>query len=74
MTTLKKIYILILNWNNWKDTIECLESVFQTRYPNFQEERIGRTNWARYERIEMSLALFVGRRGGNFLYKVILKL
>jgi GT2 family glycosyltransferase len=36
MTTLKKIYILILNWNNWKDTIECLESVFQTRYPNFQ--------------------------------------
>ena len=31
-----KVYIAILNWNNWKDTIECLESVFQIRYPNFQ--------------------------------------
>ena len=24
-----KVYILILKWNNWKDTVECLESVFQ---------------------------------------------
>ncbi len=36
MSIPKKIYILVLNWNNWKDTIECLESVFQSRYPNFQ--------------------------------------
>lgn len=25
-------YILILNWNGWKDTIECLESVFRSDY------------------------------------------
>lgn len=31
-----KVYIVILNWNGWKDTIECLESVFKTDYPNYQ--------------------------------------
>ncbi len=29
------IYIIILNWNRWKDTIECLESVFRNNYPNY---------------------------------------
>lgn len=32
----KKVYILILSWNNWKDTIECLESIYQSSYPDFQ--------------------------------------
>ena len=31
-----KVYVLILNWNNWADTLECLESVFRSRYPRFQ--------------------------------------
>jgi len=31
-----KVAILILNWNGWKDTIECLESVFRISYPNYQ--------------------------------------
>lgn len=31
-----KIYIIILNYNGWADTIECLESVFKNNYPNFQ--------------------------------------
>ncbi len=31
-----KVYVLILNWNNWPDTLECLESVFRTSYPDFQ--------------------------------------
>jgi GT2 family glycosyltransferase len=35
-TTNKKAYILILNYNNWQDTIECLESVFQNSYPDYQ--------------------------------------
>ena len=29
----QKVAIIILNWNNWKDTIECLESVYQIEYP-----------------------------------------
>lgn len=32
----QKVYILILNWNNWRDTVECLESVFRSSYPDFQ--------------------------------------
>jgi len=31
-----KITIIILNWNGWEDTIECLESVFRNTYPNYQ--------------------------------------
>jgi len=31
-----KAAIIILNWNGWKDTLECLESVFRNTYPNYQ--------------------------------------
>lgn len=34
--SLKRVYILILNWNGWGDTIECLESVFRLDYPHFR--------------------------------------
>jgi len=30
-----KITIIILNWNGWKDTIECLESIYRINYPNY---------------------------------------
>ena len=30
-----RVAIVILNWNGWLDTIECLESVYQMGYPNF---------------------------------------
>lgn len=30
-----RISILILNWNGWRDTIECLESLFQIDYVNY---------------------------------------
>lgn len=32
----KKVYIIILNYNGWENTIECLESVLKIEYPNFQ--------------------------------------
>ncbi|MCL4310760.1 MAG: glycosyltransferase family 2 protein [Actinomycetota bacterium] len=31
-----KVNIVIVNWNGWKDTIECLTTVFQNGYPNYQ--------------------------------------
>jgi GT2 family glycosyltransferase len=31
-----KVYIIIINWNGWQDTIECLESIFRLKYKNFQ--------------------------------------
>ncbi|MFT7266357.1 MAG: GT2 family glycosyltransferase [Halioglobus sp.] len=29
-------YIILLNWNGWRDTIACLESVFQSRTASFR--------------------------------------
>jgi len=34
--TMSKVYIIILNYNGWADTIECLESVLRNDYPNYQ--------------------------------------
>ena len=31
-----RVAIIILNWNGWSDTIECIESVYQITYPNYQ--------------------------------------
>jgi len=30
-----RVAICILNWNGWRDTIECLESVRRLEYPNY---------------------------------------
>jgi len=32
----EKIYIILLNYNGWRDTIECLESVLKNDYKNYQ--------------------------------------
>jgi GT2 family glycosyltransferase len=32
----KKVYVVILNYNGWRDTLECLESVLKLDYPNLQ--------------------------------------
>ena len=31
-----RVYIVLLNWNGWQDTIECLESVFRLDYANYR--------------------------------------
>ncbi|EDY35467.1 glycosyl transferase, group 2 family protein [Aciduliprofundum boonei T469] len=35
MTKPPRVSLILLNWNGWKDTIECLESVYQMDYPNY---------------------------------------
>lgn len=35
MTTEPRVAVLLLNWNGWKDTLECLESLFRMAYGNF---------------------------------------
>src|ERR1043166_8715027 len=30
-----RVAILVLNWNGWRDTVECLESLFRLDYPTF---------------------------------------
>lgn len=29
-------YVLLVNWNGWQDTIECLESVFRNDFPGYK--------------------------------------
>lgn len=35
MNNINNVVIVILNWNGWRDTIECLESIYQNDYPNY---------------------------------------
>lgn len=30
-----RVSIIVLNWNGWRDTIECIESLYQIEYNNF---------------------------------------
>lgn len=58
------IYIVILNWNGWRDTLACLESLHQINYPKYttvvidngsQDDSFERiSNWAKASCIEMS--------------------
>jgi len=32
----KEVYIIILNWNGWTDSIECLESIFRQDYSRYK--------------------------------------
>ncbi len=32
----KKVFIIILNWNGWRDSIECIRSCEKLVYPNFE--------------------------------------
>ena len=31
-----RVHIILLNWNGWRDTIECLESLLRQDYANYQ--------------------------------------
>jgi len=33
--SIPRVTIIILNWNGWKDTIECIESLYQINYHNY---------------------------------------
>lgn len=30
------VFVVVLNWNGWRDTLECLESVYRLDYPNYR--------------------------------------
>src|SRR6187399_3005310 len=31
-----RVYVVLLNWNGWQDTITCLESVLRLDYPDYR--------------------------------------
>ena len=34
-STPPRVSVIIINWNGWSDTLECLESLYQIKYPNY---------------------------------------
>lgn len=40
-----KVAIIVLNWNGWRDTIECLESLQWLIYPNYQIIVVDNGSW-----------------------------
>lgn len=36
MKCMSKVYIILVNYNGWKDTLECLESILKNDYTNYQ--------------------------------------
>jgi len=36
MTQTPRVHALVLNYNGWRDTVECLESLFRSAYPALQ--------------------------------------
>jgi GT2 family glycosyltransferase len=32
----ERVYVIVVNWNGWRDTIECLESLFRLDYPDYK--------------------------------------
>lgn len=36
MKNSRTIYIILLNWNGWEDTVQCLESLFRSDYTNYR--------------------------------------
>jgi len=58
-----RVEIIILNWNKWKDTIECLESVYNINYSNY--EIIIVDNGSKNESIEMIRAYCRGKLDAN---------
>jgi GT2 family glycosyltransferase len=33
---LPAVFVIVLNWNGWRDTVECLESLFRLDYPDYR--------------------------------------
>ena len=31
----KKLAVIVLTWNDWENTIKCLESIYQSTFSNF---------------------------------------
>ena len=62
-----KVSIIILNWNGWEDTIECLESLYHINYSNYdvivvengsEDESIHMIRKYAYRRLEIESNFF----------------
>src|SRR5829696_3151202 len=68
------IYVILLNWNGWRDTLRCLGSVDRLEYPNYRvlivdnrstDDSVGRIRAARPELPIIQTGKNLGFAGGN---------
>jgi hypothetical protein len=74
--TLPSVVISILNWNSWRDTLDCLESLRQLQYPNFLAVVADNASWdGSAERIKAwaEERLGPGRAIGEYDYATALR-
>jgi len=55
-----KVAVVILNWNGWKDTLECLESLYQVTYPGYHVILVD--NFSDDDSVQMIRDYCLGRR------------
>jgi GT2 family glycosyltransferase len=60
----KCVSVVLLNWNGWRDTIECLTSLYQTTYDNY--DVIVVDNGSEDASVAQILAWTDGQRRGDF--------
>lgn len=79
-----KVSIIILNWNGWKDTIECLESLKKIDYSNYEiivvdngssgnDVNILRKKFGDYIRIIKNYKNYGFAKGNNIVIKKVFK-
>jgi GT2 family glycosyltransferase len=77
-----KVTIIVLNWNNWEDTIECLESLFQIDYPCYNvilvdngsdDDSVSRAEQYAQGELEVKSDLFTFKKDNKPLDYVILE-
>ncbi len=74
--SIPKVSIIILNWNGWQDTLECLDSLAKITYPNYDVVIIDNgsvnksakkiKNWINTHKSVISYKLLVNSRNAGF--------
>jgi len=60
MESKKKVFVIIVNWNGWKDTLICLESLVKIRKKDIQLETVVVDNGSTNESVEVIRKKFPG--------------
>ena len=72
-TSLPRVFTIVLNWNGWKDSIECLESNYRSSYREFEVVFVDNAStdgsldeirrWARAKNVSLKTEISLAGRG-----------
>lgn len=74
--SIPKVSIIILNWNDWQDTLECFDSLLKITYPNYEviildnnstNESVEKiNNWIANKKTAISYKLLINKQNLGF--------